>query len=213
MKWQELIKTPEFYSHNATEQEMRKVVRQLSKVANKRLERLQAKGIQYSKGKETDLPDRISGVKRFSTKGKGVGQLIAEYKRVANFLNSPLSTIKGRQEHYYELKRRIAQKEHKTKPDRRETYREYAQNLGDREFFDEVAAIFQAMREGNWLSKAPKLQRQYDSSQLKEYFEEMVANNYTLSTEEIILRIKDEWGILEDVEYGFEDDVSTSQFM
>ena len=73
-----------------SEIELRRAVRRMSDTANKRLKRLDEKGISTP---ATQSVDRSGG--KFSTKGKSLNQLRAEYTRVKNFLKSETSTVKG----------------------------------------------------------------------------------------------------------------------
>lgn len=73
--------------------EMRQVVQRLSDAANKRLRRIEDAG--FRRGHYIG-EDSIAGTKKFSTRGKNVGQLHAEYKRLREFLESPTSTLRGK---------------------------------------------------------------------------------------------------------------------
>lgn len=72
--------------------ELRKAVRTLADVANKRLKRFEANRITYGTHEVGDL---ISGVQKFRTGGLTLNQLRGEYRRVNKFLNAQQSTIKG----------------------------------------------------------------------------------------------------------------------
>lgn len=69
--------------------QLRKIVQTLASTSNKRLKRLQQKGISTPASRYVDK----SG--KFSTKGKNINQLRAEYIRAKNFLQSKTSTLKG----------------------------------------------------------------------------------------------------------------------
>lgn len=101
---------PETLQH-MSRSEMRQVVQRLSDAANKRLRRLEVAG--YKRGR-LEGEDTIAGTKKFSTKGKSVGQLHREYGRLRDFLESPTSTLRGRRkaekrarESYERFKREI----------------------------------------------------------------------------------------------------------
>lgn len=75
-----------------SDKNLSRAVSVLSAVANKRLKRLESKGWNYGTSVKEDT---ISGVKKFAARGKSREQLMSEFKRVKQFLDSPLSTIKG----------------------------------------------------------------------------------------------------------------------
>lgn len=77
-----------------TYKELREATSTLSRVANKRVERLENRGFKnsiayanYSQGK--------SGGKRFGIKNKNRQEIEIEYRRLRNFLNSKSSTVAG----------------------------------------------------------------------------------------------------------------------
>lgn len=194
---------------------MSSIVSKLASVANKRLKLMESKGIKFAKGvRGYEGPDSISGVKKFGAKGKNAGQLISEYKRVAGFLESPNSTITGRVKTYFETKKFVAKKKGEKGPTMSESRREYYEMLNKNDDpIETLSQLFEAMREGQWLSKGPKWPRNFDSKQVKEYFEEQIAENENLSTEELIRKIKKDLGIDEDIEeQDNNDSVGTSKF-
>ena len=69
--------------------QLRKIVQTLASTSNKRLKRLQQKGI------STPASRYVNKSGKFSTKGKNINQLRAEYIRAKNFLQSKTSTLKG----------------------------------------------------------------------------------------------------------------------
>lgn len=81
---------------NLTESELRQVTGRMADAANKRLKRM---------GK-TKTPATIQAARsggKFSTKGKDMSQLRAEYARVRAFLENPTSTKKG----YEKMKKQV----------------------------------------------------------------------------------------------------------
>lgn len=72
------------------ESTLRAVVTRLSSAANKRIQRIEDKGITTPATREAER-----GGGRFSAKGKNLNQLRSEYKRVKSFLKSETSTLKG----------------------------------------------------------------------------------------------------------------------
>lgn len=128
MGWRELIKSPEYYAQQ-TKKALSPIISKLAAVANKRLKRLEESGISYS---NYEGPDAISGVRKFGAKNKSLGELRSEYKRLQGFLESPISTITGRKEEYFQAKSRLweyATKETREKlgekPTRKAAYKEY----------------------------------------------------------------------------------------
>lgn len=70
--------------------ELRQAVSRLSSAANKRLKRLSESGVESLSARTVEQ----SGGK-FSTRGKGLDELRAEFMRVKDFLKSSTSTVKG----------------------------------------------------------------------------------------------------------------------
>lgn len=229
--WKELIKSPEYYAQQ-TKETLSPIISRLSAVANKRLKRLEALGITY--GTNTN-GETISGVKKFGAKGKTLGQLRSEYKRLQGFLESPVSTLTGRKEEYYQAKKRVWEKASESerkiigeRPTRKNAYKEYLESkkkrieseyeheedtyrgMDDTEIFDKVSALFQKLRNNrNW--KTEILIQMRESGQIREYFEEMVirANLYN---QDVVDMIERDLGI--DSVYEEEEDIgfSTSNF-
>lgn len=79
---------------------LRAVVQKMASAANKRVKRIKSKGISTPATREAER------VGKFSTKGKNINELRAEYKRIKAFLKSPSSTIKG----YKKQSKRFAEK-------------------------------------------------------------------------------------------------------
>lgn len=224
--WKELIKSPEYYAKQSRKT-LAPIISRLSAVANKRLKRMEQQGIEYSgySGEKA-----IAGVKKFEAKGKTLGQLRAEYKRLQGFLESPVSTITGRKEQYYQAKKRVwdraSPKERKIlgeKPTRKESYKEYTESKksmkdkhreshkDETEIFDDVSRIFQVMRDEHWLAQSETLRKMRPSDQIREYFEEQVirSNIYGM---DVLKIIREDLGIDSYEEESNLDNVSTSQF-
>lgn len=221
-KWQDLIKSPEQYN-DITKGDLAKIVTKLSSVANKRLRRMDKSGIKYSGYSGSD---EISGVKKFSVAGKTLGQLRAEYKRVSGFLESPISSLTGRKEQYYETLKRLWDRGDKEtrerigkEPTRKRAYKEYEktynrkkdEEMSESDIFNEVSRLFQVMREEKWLSKSDKLLAIRSSSQLRNYFEEQVysANLYD---KDLLEFVREDLGVESPYEEQPNTGTSTSQF-
>lgn len=222
-RWQDVIKSPEQYN-DVTKSDLSKVVSKLSSVANKRLRRMDEKGIKYS---GYSGADEISGVKKFGALGKSLGQLRAEYKRLVGFLESPISSLTGRKEQYYETVKRLWERGDKTiksqigkKPTRREAYKEYEQSynrtdeddeIDETDIFNEVSRLFQIMREEQWISKSDMLYQIRASSQIRDYFEEQVYAA-RLNNMDVIEWVRNDLGIDSMYEETPDTSTSTSQF-
>ena len=94
-----------------SEGELRTVVRDLGRVANARITKLEKAGLTHiSQAYQTAFPKQKKSRKsrnktgRFSAKGLNLNQLRAEYKRAKGFVTAPTSTIKGAQQYGQELK-------------------------------------------------------------------------------------------------------------
>ena len=219
-RWQDLIGDVEDFSHTKDVGELRKIVTQLASVANKRLRLLESHNIKFSEG--TGAPDEISGVRRFGVKqirrkSRGEqGRLISEYKRVKGFLESKISTMSGRIQEYYEFASSAAKKRDGEKISKAQARRDYLSSTDEADAFDKLSAMFQAMREGNWLSQSPQFPRNYDSHQLKAYFMEVITYYKDASFDELVDIVKKEWKIDKAYDFGKRnesDDVGTSGFM
>lgn len=216
VKWQDLIKSPEYYAQQDRET-LAPIISRLSSVANKRLRRMRDSGVSYS---YQSGEDTISGVKKFGAKDKTLGQLRAEYKRLQGFLESPVSTISGRKESYYRAKQRIwrnatgiEREKIGEKPTRRESYTEYLRNSTDTDLFNEVAKLFMQAREEGWLTKSEHLYRMRASDQVRDYFEEQVLMSRLVGKDPIdYVREQLEMESPFEPDYENEDDTSTSQF-
>lgn len=84
--------------------QLRKIVQTLASTSNKRLKRLQQKGITTPASRYVDK----SG--KFSTKGKNINQLRAEYIRAKTFLQSKTSTLKGYKQFKKEVQKSLSEK-------------------------------------------------------------------------------------------------------
>lgn len=221
-KWQDSIRSP-YYYNNMSREELSPIISQLSAVANKRLKRLEKAGKTYG---STDGADTISGVRKFGAKGKTVGELRAEYKRLKGFLESKTSTLSGRKERYYQaVKRRWEQtkkesdeqeQKQKQEPKRQDVYKEYLEGGSEVDFFDAVSNIFKQAREEGWLGKSGALQKMQESDDIRDLYEEKVMQaqeNGKMTLDEIVNYVRADLGI----ESPFEDEdidesTSTSDF-
>ena len=84
--------------------QLRKVVQTLSSTANKRLKRL------HQKDFSTPASRYAMKSGKFSTKGKNINQLRAEYVRAKNFLQSKTSTLRGYKQFKKEVQKNLSEK-------------------------------------------------------------------------------------------------------
>lgn len=215
--WKRILKDTSYYN-NQTRESLAPVISKLAAVANKRLKRLEAAGKSYSDyaGKE----ESIAGVKKFGAKGKTLGELRSEYKRLQGFLESETSTLTGRKERYYQATYREWKQTHKQDeqpPKRSEVYKEYAQGGETVEFFDALSKVFETARNEGWLGKSGALQKIHDSDTMRQLYEERIIGAKQKgkeSLDDILNQVREDLGI----ENPFEDstesdyDVSTSSF-
>lgn len=75
-----------------SEKELRKVVQNLADTGNKRIKRMQEAGL---KSPALNYIEHSKGGAKFSTKGKKLNQLRAEYIRAKNFLTAETGNVKG----------------------------------------------------------------------------------------------------------------------
>ncbi len=130
-KWENLLQTSIKDFNKMTEPELRSVVKQLNRIANQRLRRAKAKGISTP---ATAAAQRSGGT--FTTRNKNLNELRAEYRRVANFLTSRTSTIKG----FNEVKKETA-----------ETLKNSGVDI-DPNDLDETMRIYEQLKEQNpWI--------------------------------------------------------------
>ena len=216
VKWQDLIKSPEYYAQQDRET-LAPIISRPSSVANKRLRRMRDAGVSYS---YQSWDDTISGVKKFGAQGKTLGQLRAEYKRLQGFLESPVSTISGRKGSYYRAKQRVWRnatgKEREKlgdKPKRQESYSEYLRNSAETDLFNEVAKLFMQARDEGWITKSETLYRMRASDQVRDYFEEQVLMAKLVGKDPIDY-VREQLKVESPFETDFEEqeDTSTSQF-
>ncbi len=162
-KWEKLLQTSIQDFNKMTEPELRSVVRQLNRIANQRLRRAVAKGISTP---ATAAAQRGGGT--FTTRNKNLNELRAEYRRVANFLTSRTSTIKG----FNQVKKETA-----------ETLKKSGVDI-DPNDLDETMRIYEQLKEQNpWIqSKGYKYA----------VFQEIDAIDDDLDIEEKILKMQDQ---------------------
>lgn len=200
-------------NQTAPEKALRKMVSRLASVGNKRLKSFEKHGIRLRPpsgyndyGGNSDL---IADYPKFGARGKDMGELRAEFKRATNFLQGRMGTVKQQKGAYKEFERTTRKKRNEEQLTKEQFEEAWEKN---KQAFVEVGMLFQAMREGEWLGKGPKWDYAYSSSDINNYFYELVSDYPDDSIEELITRIKKEWEIDE-----YDDDIepetsSTSVF-
>lgn len=98
---------------------LRAVVTRLSSAANKRIQRIEEKGITTPATREAER-----GGGRFSAKGKNLNQLRSEYKRVKSFLKSETSTLKGYKDFAKRFEEKLQEVRSKARKPRKRTPKE-----------------------------------------------------------------------------------------
>ena len=174
--------------------DLAKVVRTLGDVANKRLKRMEGKGIKYG---EYTGESTISGVRKFSTASKSVGELRAEYKRVTNFLKAEQSSLTGMKKVYKRFIKELSDvgTEYVNRKDLRDTEK-MTKQLKSRgnDFYATLNNWRELWNMYNRLIEdglyAPS---NYDSNQVQKTIYTLIADNsYYLSEDEIYEKIKEQ---------------------
>ena len=136
MAWRDLIDNIDMNSLD--ERSLRKIVSTLSSVANKRLRRMEEKGIKYSSERGADT---IAGKRKFSSKDKKLGQLRSEFTRVVSFLQDKMSTLSGRVKEYKQHREKISGRKYTVKEAREEYYSEENKRKPFNRYMDLWSAI------------------------------------------------------------------------
>ena len=111
--------------NSMNEKQLREEIRKLGAVANKRLKRMEARGINYS---DYTGEDSVSGVRKFRvgniSKGD-IGGLRSELKRVIGFLKAKTGSLSGMKSVYHQHKSREARERGEEEPSRAKTDRDF----------------------------------------------------------------------------------------
>lgn len=212
-----LIENP----NELNESDLRKAVSSMSSVANKRLKRMENRSIFFGddKGSET-----LSGVRKFSVRGKTLSEVKREFKRVKNFLDNPQSSITGMWKTLKEVKQKWGRTPTKRMKKDYTKMKKQKEKLGDtletnitkyeelKKWRDTWKYYNKLISDGVW---APT---QYDSNQVRKLVYTQVSSQYeyNLSDDETFERIKLELDdsyekrqIQDELEYR---NISTSSF-
>ena len=100
---------------NIDEKTLKKAIRSMASAANKRLDRIEQRGLTYYKGDEDLIGEKgyTAGYKRFGIRGMDKEQLQNEFKRVKNFLLNPISSLTGMKRENAKSKRTFTDREKK----------------------------------------------------------------------------------------------------
>lgn len=212
-----LIENP----NELSESDLRKAVSSMGSVANKRLKRMQNRNIFFG---DDNGNDTLSGVKKFSVKGKTLSEVKREFKRVRNFLDNPQSSITGMWRTLKEVKQKWGRTPTKRMKKDYTKMKKQKEKLGDsletnitkydelKKWRDTWKYYNKLISDGVW---APT---QYDSNQVRKLVYTQVSSQYeyNLSDEETFERIKadlddsyEKRQIQDELEYR---NISTSSF-
>lgn len=199
-----------------SDSDLRKAVSSMGSVANKRLKRMENKDIFFGEDKGDDT---LSGVRKFSVRGKDIEEVKREFKRVRNFLSNPQSSLTGMWQTLKEVKRKWGRAP--TKKMRKDFSKMEKQKAKLGKEMENELTRYEELRywretwkyynklidEGIW---APT---EYDSNQVRElvYTQVKSENIEKLSDEETWKRIKEKLtSSYEESETSNEVDISTS---
>lgn len=176
------------------ETRLRTAISSMGAAANKRLKRMEGKGIYFGEeiGKDT-----ISGVKKFTVRGKSLTELKNEFKRVRNFLNNPQSSLTGMWKTLKEVKRKWGKRPTKKMKKDFSKMEKQKSKLGKdmensltryeelKRWRDTWNYYNKLIEDGKW---APS---EYDSNQVRElvYYQVSEQREYNLTDEETYERI------------------------
>lgn len=207
------------------ERSLKKAISSMGAAANKRLKRMEEKGIYFG---DVEGLETLSGVKKFSVRGKSLDELKREFKRVRNFLDNPQSSLTGMKKVLRDFKRTVKKSRAKrlTRAERKEyekmrKQKETSGITGKRltqweelKQWRETWKYYNRLVEEGYYSPT-----EYDSTQVREVILANVAYSYeeSLTEEETWQRL------LNDLQYDYEtrkaeeieenDDISTSSFI
>lgn len=207
------------------ERSLRKAISSMGSAANKRLKRMEEKGIYF--GDERG-PEISSGVRKFSVRGKSLDELKREFKRVRNFLDNPQSSLTGMKKVFRDFKKTVKKSRAKrlTRAERKEyekmrKQKETAGITGKRltqweelKQWRETWKYYNRLVEEGYYSPT-----EYDSTQVRETILANIAYSYEESLSE-----GETWQrLLNDLQYDYEtrkseeiaedDNISTSSFI
>ena len=202
------------------EEQLKQAIRSMGNAANKRLKRMENRGINFGEGKG---PNTTSGVKRFTVRGKSLDELKREFKRVRNFLKNPQSSLTGMKRVYKEFKERVRKLSRKEK---KEYSRMKKQKMASGMNLEKDISPWEELRRWRetWkyynklVDEGYYTPSEYDSSQTRDTILTTISDSYTESLSE-----EETWErIVRNTIYDYEsareaekdiDDISTSSLI
>lgn len=207
------------------EQQLKQAIRSMGAAANKRLKRMENRGISFG---EDVGEGTTSGVRRFGIKGKDFQALKNEFKRVRNFLSDPQSSLTGMKRAFREFKEGIAngitRKKAKrlTKAERKEYEKMQKQKktsgISKEHGLTQWEELQQWRETWNFYNRLVDegyyTPTEYDSKQVRESIIAVIKyrNEYNLSYEETWKRVVEDLRYHYEVRQSDDSDISTSSF-
>lgn len=202
------------------EKQLKQAIRSMGNAANKRLKRMENRGINFGKDSGEGT---TAGVKRFTVRGKSLQELKNEFKRVRNFLNEPQSSLTGMKQAYKNFKTEVKRARRLTRAEKKE-YRKMrkqkeASGLGKDRRLTQWEELKQWRETWDFYNRLVEEgyytpRKDYDSKQVRDTVLAVIKdrNEYQLSDEETWRRV------VEELRYDYEEaqskneDISTSTF-
>lgn len=204
--------------NNMGEEQLKEAIRSMGNAANKRLKRMENRGIDFGEGKG---PTTIAGVKRFTVRSKSLDELKREFKRVRNFLRNPQSSLTGMKRVYKEFKERVRGL---SRNERREYSKMKEQKMSSGMNLDKYISPWEELRRWratwNYYNKLVEegyyAPTEYDSAQVRDMILATIAHSYSesLSDEEtwetLLNNLRTEYEESQDIN---DDYISTSSLI
>ena len=208
------------------ERSLKKAISSMGSAANKRLRRMEERGIYFG---DVEGPETLSGVKKFTVRGKSLDELKREFKRVRNFLDNPQSSLTGMKKVFRDFKKTVKKSRAKrlTRAERKdyEKMRKQKEKSGitnnrrltqweELKQWRETWKYYNRLVEEGYYSPT-----EYDSTQVRE----TILANVAYSYEESLTEDETWQRLLNDLQYDYEtrkseeieedDNISTSSFI
>lgn len=220
-----LIENP----NELTEKQLRQAVSTMGSVANKRLKRMEQRDIFFGSGTGDET---LSGVRKFSVRGKSLDEVKREFKRVRNFLSNKQSSLTGMKEVYKDFRKEIAkgrkriQGKKLTKREKQEVSKMQKQKETSGIQTDRTLSIWDELKQWRkvWdyynrlVDEGEYAPSAYDSNQIRDYILSAVkrAEDENLSDNEvyenILSQVKADYEYRKENELDTEDGIDTSSF-
>lgn len=212
-----------------TEKQLRQAVSSMGSAANKRLKRMEQRDIFFGSGIGNET---LSGVRKFSVRGKSLDEVKREFKRVRNFLSNKQSSLTGMKEVYKDFKKEVArgrkrvQGKKLTKKEKQEVSKMQKQKEASGIRTDRTLSIWDELKQWRkvWdyynklVDEGEYAPSAYDSNQIRDYILGAVqrAEDENLSDEEIyeniLAQVKADYEYRKENELENDDVVDTSSF-